>query len=238
MKILIIGYGKMGKSIEAIARERGHQIAGTIDLDNYSSLKDTDPAIVDVAIEFSQPDAAFENIKCCLEKGIKVLSGTTGWLSRKQDIESLCHQLQGTFFYASNYSIGVNLFFRLNRYLANLIKDYSQYKVEMTEIHHTEKKDAPSGTAMTLAEDIINANPRIQSWEGQGGKSEDKLGIISKRMGTVPGTHIINYVSDIDQIEIKHEAFSRKGFAMGAVLVAEWLKDRKGILSMQDFLEI
>ena len=238
MKILIIGYGKMGKSIEAIARDRGHQIAGTIDLDNYSSLKDTDPATVDVAIEFSQPDAAFENIKCCLEKGIKVLSGTTGWLSRKQDIESLCHQHQGTFFYASNYSIGVNLFFRLNRYLANLIKDYTQYKVEITEIHHTEKKDAPSGTALTLAEDIINANPRIRSWEGQGGESEDKLGIISKRMGTVPGTHIIDYVSDIDQIEIKHEAFSRKGFAIGAVLVAEWLKDRKGILSMQDFLEI
>jgi 4-hydroxy-tetrahydrodipicolinate reductase len=238
MNILIIGYGKMGKSIEAIARERGHHISGIIDLDNLSSLQHIDPTRVDVAIEFSQPEAAFKNIKLCLEKGIKVLSGTTGWLDRKKDIEALCLQHQGTFFYAPNYNLGVNLFFSLNRYLAKLVKDYPQYRIEMTEIHHTEKKDAPSGTAITLAEDIIEVNPRIKKWENKVSKENSTLGILSKRMGTVPGTHIINYTSDIDQIEIKHEAFSRKGFAMGAVLVAEWLKDKQGLFNMHDFLEI
>ena len=238
MKLLIIGYGKMGRSIEEIARERGHHIAGIIDVDNYSALHDMNAAKVDVAIEFSQPEAAYDNIRFCLEKGIKILSGTTGWLVRKQDIEAICHKHQGTFFYASNYSIGVNLFFRLNRYLANLIKDYPQYRIAMTEIHHTEKKDAPSGTAITLAEDIINTNPRIKKWENQVAGDVETLGIISQRTGKVPGTHIINCISDIDQIEIKHEAFSRKGFALGAVLVAEWLKDREGLLNMHDFLEI
>lgn len=238
MNILIIGYGKMGKSIEAIAKERGHAIASIIDVHNKSTLKDISPAEVDVAIEFSQPEAAFENLRTCLKAGIKVLSGTTGWLTRKPEIESICRKHRGTFFYTSNYSIGVNLFFRLNQYLAGLIKDYPQYKVEMTEIHHTEKKDAPSGTAITLAEDIIRLNPGLCKWENQPTEDPGSLQIISLRTGTVPGTHSISYTSDIDQIEIKHEAYSRKGFAQGAVMVAEWLKDREGILTMNDFLKI
>jgi 4-hydroxy-tetrahydrodipicolinate reductase len=238
MNILIIGYGKMGKSIEAIARGRGHLIAGIIDIGNQTTLYDIDPENVDVAIEFSQPDAAYKNIKSCLEAGIKVLSGTTGWLDRKNELNELCKKNNGTFFYASNYSIGVNLFFKLNKYLAELIKDYPQYRVQMTEIHHTEKKDTPSGTAITLAEDIIKANPVIKKWENRNSEDIGTLGIISERIGKVPGTHIIDYRSDMDQIEIKHEASGRKGFAMGAVLVSEWLIDKTGILNMNDFLEI
>lgn len=238
MNLLIIGYGKMGKSIEIIAKERGHNVTGIIDVDNQSSLNDIDPSTVDVAIEFSQPDAAYENIRLCLEGGIKILSGTTGWLNRKEEVKDLCNSNSGTFFYASNYSIGVSLFFRLNKYLANLIKDYPQYRVNMTEIHHTEKKDAPSGTAISLADDIISAIPDIKKWENGNTTLPGSLSIKSERKGEVPGTHIINYVSEIDQIEIKHEAFSRKGFALGAVLVAEWLKDKEGMLDMNDFLEI
>jgi len=238
MNLLIIGYGKMGKSIEAIAKERGHEIAGIIDIDNQAYLKDIDPSTVDVAIEFSQPDAAYENIRTCLERGIKIFSGTTGWLEKKKEVRELCSKQNATFFYASNYSIGVNLFFRVNKYLAELIKDYPQYKVSMTEIHHTEKKDAPSGTAITLAEDIISANPALNKWVNDDVDQQGSLFIKSERTDSVPGTHIINYVSEIDQIEIKHEAFSRKGFALGAVLVAEWLKNKVGMLDMNDFLEI
>jgi 4-hydroxy-tetrahydrodipicolinate reductase len=238
MNLLIIGYGKMGKSIETIAVERGHNIAGIIDVDNQDLLREIDPSAVDVAIEFSQPDAAFQNIRTCLQQGIKILSGTTGWLDRKEEVEHLCNANKGTFFYASNYSIGVNLFFRLNAYLAKLIKDYPQYAPTMTEIHHTEKKDAPSGTAISLAEDIITNIPWIKNWVNDKAKNPESLSIKSERTGEVPGTHIINYVSGVDQIEIKHEAFSRKGFALGAVLVADWLKDKEGILDMNDFLEI
>jgi 4-hydroxy-tetrahydrodipicolinate reductase len=238
MNLLIIGYGKMGNSIETIAKERGHHIAGIIDVDNQAFLKDIDPSKVDVAIEFSQPDAAFENIRTCLHRGIKILSGTTGWLERKDEIKQLCNTHNGTFFYASNYSIGVNLFFRLNAYLAGMIKDYPQYEVSMTEIHHTEKKDAPSGTAISLAEDIISNIPSIKSWVDDNAKKPESLSIKSERTGQVPGTHIINYTSEVDKIEIKHEAFSRKGFALGAVLVADWLKDKEGMLDMNDFLEI
>jgi 4-hydroxy-tetrahydrodipicolinate reductase len=238
MNLLIIGYGKMGKSIEVTAIERGHHISGIIDIHNQAAIKDINPSRISAAIEFSQPDAAYKNIRFCLESGIKVLSGTTGWLGKKKDIDALCQKHNGTFFYASNYSLGVNLFFKLNKYLANLIKDYQQYKGQITEIHHTEKKDAPSGTAITLAEDIIGINPNIKKWENRNSVNIESLGIISKRKGVVPGTHIIDYTSDIDQIEIRHEAFSRKGFALGAVLVAEWLKDKNGILNMDDFLEI
>jgi 4-hydroxy-tetrahydrodipicolinate reductase len=238
MNLLIIGYGKMGKSIEAIAKEKGHNIAGIIDVHNQAFLNDIDPFIVDVAIEFSQPDAAFENIRICLQRGIKILSGTTGWLDMKEEVKNLCISNKGTFFYASNYSIGVNLFFRLNAYLATLIKDYPQYEVTMKEIHHTEKKDAPSGTAISLAEDIISNIPAIKNWEEGNSKNPESLSIKSERTGDVPGTHIINYESEVDGIEIKHEAFSRKGFALGAVLVADWLKDKQGMLDMNDFLEI
>lgn len=238
MNILIIGYGKMGKTIEDIARERGHHIMGTIDVGNLEALKEVRSSEVDVAIEFSQPDAAFQNIKLCLESGIRVLSGTTGWLDRMEEIKTICMKNAGTFFYASNFSIGVNLFFRLNRYLAELTSGYPNYKPEITEIHHTEKKDAPSGTAITLAEDIMKRRPDIESWENNLSNKANVLGIVSKREGQVPGTHVIKYTSDIDRIDITHQAFSRKGFAQGAVLVSEWLVNQNGILNMDDFLKI
>jgi 4-hydroxy-tetrahydrodipicolinate reductase len=236
MKIVLIGYGKMGKSIEETAIGRGHEIIEKIDVDNSGALDRLDYSQIDVAIEFSQPDAAYHNIRKCLAKGIKVISGTTGWLSRKEEIENICRENRGTFFYASNFSIGVNIFFRLNQYLAQLMSDYDNYGIGLEEIHHMEKKDAPSGTAITLAEGIMHHVHRIKSWKK--GKSEfnDTLGIESYREGTVPGTHIVKYISAIDQIEIKHEAFSRKGFALGAVLVAEWIGDRSGVLTMDDFL--
>jgi 4-hydroxy-tetrahydrodipicolinate reductase len=236
MNILLIGYGKMGRSIEEIALEREHQITDKIDVHNAGRMDQLDFSRIDVAIEFSQPEAAFENIRKCLLNGLTVISGTTGWLNKKEEIEDLCREKEGTFFYASNFSIGVNLFFRLNRFLARLMDDYEQYRVCLEEIHHTEKKDAPSGTAISLAESILDNIHRIKKWgKGKSGKMEI-LGIESFREGTVPGTHIVKYLSGIDQIEIKHEALSRKGFALGAVMVAEWIKDRSGILTMDDFL--
>lgn len=236
MNILILGYGKMGKTIESIAISRGHKIVERIDIHNQEAINNLHGEDVDVAIEFSQPDAAVRNIAVCLEKGIKVISGTTGWLERRNEIETMCHEKHGTFFYASNYSIGVNLFFHLNKQLAKLMAPYKQYKVEMTEIHHTEKKDSPSGTAITLAEGILQSNPGLSKWQEGDAKDSETLGIKSIREGKVPGTHVINYLSEIDKIEIKHEAFGREGFALGAVLVAEWIFDKNGLLSMHDFM--
>lgn len=238
MNILILGYGKMGRSIEKIAMERGHKVVEIIDLGNREILDSLEPDKIDVAIEFSQPDAAFENIRKCMTKGIKVVSGTTGWLDEKSIIEDLCKQNKSSFFYASNYSIGVNLFFKLNKYLAQILKDYPQYIPEMTEIHHTEKKDAPSGTAITLAEDLIQENPAIKGWGNQAVEDKNTLVIKSKREGMVPGTHSLRYISEIDQIEITHEAFGREGFALGAVMVAEWIINQSGVLNMNDFLKI
>lgn len=236
MNILLIGYGKMGKTIEEIALERGHLIVARIDIDNAGVLDELDPDEVDVAIEFSQPEAALGNIRKCLERGIRVISGTTGWLDRKTEIEALCREKKGTFFYASNFSIGVNLFFQLNTYLAGLMAEYDPYKIQMEEIHHTEKKDAPSGTAITLAEGILKKINRVDRWEKGKSDSPKILGIESYREGKVPGTHSIKYISENDQIEIRHEAFSRKGFALGAVMVAEWIPGHAGVLSMDDFL--
>lgn len=245
MNLLLLGYGKMGKAIEEIATDRGHAIVERIDMDNRHLLREISSEKVDAAIEFSQPDAAFENIGACLEIGVPVISGTTGWLDRKAEIEALCRAREGTFFYASNFSIGVNLFFKLNQYLAGLMRRYPTYGVEMTEIHHNEKKDAPSGTAISLVEGILRENTRFKGWSEGKADSDDLIGIISHREGQVPGTHQVRYHSDIDDIEIKHEAHSRKGFALGAVLVAEWIRDpalkgkpRTGVLSMDDFLEI
>lgn len=228
----------MGKIIEEIAKARGHHIVERIDVHNAGIIDQLDTATIDAAIEFSQPEAAFENIRTCLNKRISVISGTTGWLDKKPLIEDLCRKHNGTFFYASNFSIGVNLFFRLNRYLASLMADYDQYEVKMEEIHHTEKKDAPSGTAISLAEGILERISRIKKWEKGKSHEVDSLGIESFREGKVPGTHVVKYNSDVDQIEIKHEAFSRKGFALGAVLVAEWIGNHSGLLTMDDFLRI
>jgi 4-hydroxy-tetrahydrodipicolinate reductase len=238
MNILLLGYGKMGRIIGEIAESRGHYIVGKINIENRAELSELDGSAIDVAIEFSQPDAAFENISWAINRKIPVVSGTTGWLDKIKAIESLTIEKGTAFFYASNFSVGVNIFFRVNRFLADLMKDQTDYKVSMEEIHHTEKKDAPSGTAITLAEAILEENPNIKKWKTpeDANLSENELIITSKRVDPAPGTHIIRYESDIDTIEICHTAHSRKGFAQGAVLVAEWIKDKNGVLSMDDFL--
>ena len=238
MNILLLGYGKMGRIIGEIAESRGHHIVGKINIDNRAELSELDGSAIDVAIEFSQPDAAFENISWAINRKIPVVSGTTGWLDKIKAIESLTIEKGTAFFYASNFSVGVNIFFRVNRFLADLMKDQTDYKVSLEEIHHTEKKDAPSGTAITLAEAILAENPNIKNWKTpeKAILSENELIITSKRVDPAPGTHIIRYESDIDTIEICHTAHSRKGFAQGAVLVAEWIKDKNGVLSMDDFL--
>jgi 4-hydroxy-tetrahydrodipicolinate reductase len=234
MKIVLVGYGKMGKTIEKIALQRGHQITGKIDVDNAGEL---DTVQADAAIEFSHPDAAFNNVKKCIERGIPVVCGTTGWLNRKPEIEQLVKFKNGAFFYASNYSLGVNVFFKLNEHLATLLKNFDSYNVSMDEIHHTEKKDSPSGTAITLAEGIMKIIDRKKRWVNNETTAAEELEIKSFRIGQVPGTHTVKYASAMDEIEIKHTAHTREGFALGAVLVAEWIKDKKGSLNMDDFLK-
>lgn len=228
----------MGKIIGEIAESRGHSIVGKINIDNRADLDQIDPSKVDVAIEFSQPDAAVENISWAISRGIPVVSGTTGWLQRKPEVEALTLAKNTAFFYASNYSIGVNIFFKVNQFLASLMQGQNEYKASIEEIHHTEKKDAPSGTAITLAEGILAELKEVKSWELNEGQNiaKDTLPITSKRIDPAPGTHIIRYQSDIDDIEIIHTAHGRKGFALGAVLVAEWIIGRKGIFSMNEFL--
>jgi 4-hydroxy-tetrahydrodipicolinate reductase len=238
MNILILGYGKMGKIIGEIAESRGHTIVAKINIDNRDELERLGNSKIDVAIEFSQPEAAVENITWAMDRGIPVVSGTTGWLSRKTEIEKLTLEKNGAFFYASNFSIGVNIFFKVNEFLSKLMNETSGYKVSIEEIHHTEKKDAPSGTAITLADGIIKHVTGLKTWHltGETANIEHSLPISSKRIDPAPGTHIISYRSEIDDIEISHTAHSRQGFALGAVLVAEWILDRKGVLSMDDFL--
>lgn len=235
---MLIGYGKMGQTIEQIALSRGHSIAHIIDVNQTDKLKAAKAEDVDVAIEFTQPESAFENIKTCIENGIPVVSGTTGWLERKPEIEALVKAKNGAFFYASNFSVGVNLFFHLNKILARIMNHYPEYKAEMEEIHHTQKKDAPSGTAITLAEGLIAEHKDYNRWLCDQPQEPGALPITSVREGTVPGTHTITYTSDIDDIEIKHTAHSRQGFALGAVVAAEWLKDKKGSLGMEDMMQL
>lgn len=237
MNILILGYGKMGKAIEELAVDRGHVVKHKININNTNALKFIDASEVDVAIEFSEPSAAFENVKYCIEKGIPVVCGTTGWLDKKPEIETLCQEKGGGFFYASNFSLGVNIFFHINKILANIMSKHSGYRATITETHHTEKKDAPSGTAITLAEDLIKALEPVKSWVNEYTEVENLLPIVSLRKEHVPGTHVVRYTSDIDDIEIKHIAHSRTGFALGAIMVAEWLSDKKGIFGMNDFLK-
>lgn len=239
MNILILGYGKMGKIISEIAETRGHTIAAKINIDNRHELDQLDPKAIDAAIEFSQPEAAIENIKWAIERGIPVISGTTGWISKKPEINRYTLEKNGAFFYASNYSIGVNVFFKVNEFLAKLMKETTGYSVSMEEIHHTEKKDAPSGTAITLAQGIIKNSTTLQNWHLVGEKedSPNSLPITTKRIDPAPGTHIVKYSSKIDDIEISHTAHSREGFALGAVLVAEWIPGKTGVLSMDDFLK-
>ncbi len=235
MKITLIGYGKMGKTIEQIATQRGHQISHIIDVSNAHDLKTIKKEDTDVAIEFTQPESAFENVRYCVENQIPVVCGTTGWLDKKSVVEQVCQEKKGAFFYASNYSIGVNIFFKINQILAKMMNSYPQYKVSIEEIHHTEKKDAPSGTAITLAEGIIENLERKKGWN-LSEDTADQIKITAIREANVAGTHTVFYQSDIDTIEIKHIAHSRQGFALGAVLAAEWLKDKQGVFGMNDLL--
>lgn len=226
----------MGKTIEKIAVARGHSIAGTLEnpADNVGQLvKETG---ADVAIEFTQPEGAAQNIVSLMEAGIPTVCGTTGWLHHWDKVADACDKNGCAFFYASNYSLGVNLFFRLNRALARLMGNYPDYKVSLKEIHHTEKKDAPSGTAITLAEGIQKELPVYTKWINDHCDLKGVLGIESFRVTNVPGTHSVHYKSPIDEIEIKHTAFSRKGFALGAVVAAEWLIDKKGVKGMDDLM--
>lgn len=238
MKIGLIGYGKMGKEIERIALDRGHEIVLIIDINNPEDLTTENLKKADVMIEFTVPASAIKNYMLCFEAGVPVVSGTTGWLDKRDEIHQACNAASGTFFHTTNFSLGVNIFFAVNKRLAQLMANRSEYKVEMKEIHHTQKLDAPSGTAITLAEGILENIPTKKSWVNQSTENSDELGIISEREGQVPGTHIVNYDSEVDYIEITHCAKSRKGFAFGAVLAAEYSVGKKGILSMNDLLNI
>lgn len=236
MKIAIIGYGKMGKTIESIATKKGDEIVLRITDENVDDLTSESLSKADVAIEFTRPEAAFENVKMCLEAGTPVVCGTTGWIDKIPDIQSLTKQQNGAFFYASNYSIGVNIFFAINKKLAAMMNEQAAYTPSIHEIHHTQKLDAPSGTAITLGEGII-ANTQIKTWTKQDPKSDELL-ITSARIKDTPGTHIVTYTSDIDDIEITHTARSREGFAQGALMAARWLVGKKGCFGMSDMLEL
>lgn len=233
MKIALLGYGRMGQIIERIALERGHEIVLKKSRnDNFDGLEKAD-----IAIDFSVPTAAVENISTCFNSNIPVISGTTGWLEYYSHMVKLCQEQNGAFIYGSNFSLGVNIFFELNDYLSKIMSKFAQYKTSIEEIHHTKKLDAPSGTAITLAETIIN-NSDYSSWGLNEIKNADELKITAKRIPDVPGTHIISYTSAIDTIEIKHEAHNREGFALGAVIAAEWLVGKKGVFSMKDVLNL
>lgn len=232
MRIALLGYGKMGKAIETIALERGHSIM----LKVSSASENFSLQNCDVAIDFSLPTSAVANISKCLEAGVPVISGTTGWLDDYDDIVSLCNSKKGTFLYASNFSLGVNIFFELNKTLAKLMEKLPQYEVNIEEIHHTQKLDAPSGTAITLANDIIDET-NYEKWTLNTPK-QNEIGILAKRIENVPGTHDVNYDSAVDSIQIKHTAHSRQGFALGAVIAAEYVHDKKGVFTMKDVLNI
>ena len=236
MKIAILGYGKMGKAIEKIALERGHTIVLKINTENCNSLKIESFKQVDLAIDFSTPTTAKQNIEFALRSKTPIISGTTGWLRDLDEIEKLCISENAAFLYASNFSLGVNLFFELNNNLAQLMSKHSQYSINLEEIHHTQKLDAPSGTAITIAEQIISNNNDFTKWTLTEPTKPEELLINTLRKNTVPGTHQVNYESEIDTISIKHKAHSRKGFALGAVIAAEWILNKKGVFSMKDVL--
>ena len=236
MKIALIGYGKMGKAIEEIALAKGHEVVLKIDVQNNHEFTQENIKLADVAIEFTGPHSAFENVKKCIELGIPVVSGSTGWLDKWNEVESACNEKKGCLIYSSNYSIGVNLFFELNKHLAKLMEPYQDYDVSMTEIHHTEKKDAPSGTAISLAEQILANMSRKKQWTNSPSSTPTDLVITSERIDPAPGTHKVAYHSAIDSIEITHTAHTRKGFASGAVLAAEFANKKNGIFTMKEVL--
>lgn len=232
MKIALLGYGKMGQVIERIALERGHEIVLKKDEHNtYEGLLNAD-----VAIDFSIPSAAVSNISNCFFSNVPVISGTTGWLEHYDEMVALCHEKNGAFLSSSNFSLGVNIFFELNEYLAKMMSKLDSYSIEMEEIHHTQKLDAPSGTAISLAKGVIE-NSTYTNWTLEAPK-ENEILIEAKRIGTVPGTHTVAYNSVVDSIEIKHTAHSREGFALGAVIAAEWIIGKKGVFTMKDVLDL
>ena len=239
MKILLIGYGKMGQTIAALAAQRGHEIAGIVDLHaTQNNISDFTPATVDVAIEFTHPDSALNNISACLRQGLPVVCGSTGWLHHFDQAKALTQELGGSLFYASNYSVGVNLFFHFNEYMAAKMHQFGGYDVAVREIHHTQKIDQPSGTALTTAEAIIRHFPSKTSWRNAPAESAAELAVISERAGDAVGTHIVTYTSEVDTLELKHEAHSREGFALGALLAAEWLPGRVGVFGMKELLDL
>jgi len=236
MNLALIGYGKMGKAIEEIALQRGHTIVLKIDVDNADQFTKENLAKADVAIEFTGPHSAFENVKKLMQFGVATVCGSTGWLEKLSEIESDCKKNSAAFLYASNFSVGVNIFFEVNKRLATLMKSHEDYEIQLTEIHHTAKKDAPSGTAITLAEQVLENIPRKTKWANHISDNPEELEILSERIDPAPGTHKVKYSSGIDDIEIIHTAHTRKGFALGAVLAAEFLKGKKGIYSMKEVL--
>ena len=236
MNIAIIGYGKMGKAIEEIALQRGHTLVLKIDIDTIDQFTKENLAKADVAIEFTGPHSAYENVKKLMQFGVATVCGSTGWLEKSDEIKEDCKKYDAAFLYASNFSVGVNIFFEVNKRLASLMKDHHDYDIQLTEIHHTEKKDAPSGTAITLAEQVLENIPRKKNWVNHISDNPEDLEILSERIDPAAGTHKVKYSSGIDDIEIIHTAHTRKGFALGAVLAAEFLKGKKGIYSMKDVL--
>lgn len=238
MIIALIGYGKMGKTIEGVALQRGHQVNLKIDIDNIDSFTKLNLQQCEVAIEFTGPHSAKENILKCFDAGIPVVSGSTGWLDNWSEVEKTCKEKNGALLYASNFSVGVNIFFELNKKLAQLMKNQAGYDIRMEEIHHTQKKDAPSGTAITLAEQVLHELHRKRKWVNENSGNPEDLVIISRREDPAPGTHRIRYSSVVDDIEIIHTAHNRNGFALGAVLAAEFIRNKKGIFNMQEVLGI
>jgi 4-hydroxy-tetrahydrodipicolinate reductase len=238
MKIALIGYGKMGQAIDAIATAKGHEIVIRVDINSQHLLAKEHLEQADVAIEFTTPETAYHNVLKCFEANVPVVCGTTGWLDKLPEIKALCAEKKQAFLHATNFSIGVNIFFEVNKKLAALMAGQPQYNVWMEEIHHTHKKDAPSGTALTLAEQLMAAVTRKTAWVNGDSDQPGTLSIISKRIDPAPGTHTINYTSDIDDITITHTAHSREGFAAGAVVAAEWLKGKTGVFSMRDVLNL
>jgi len=237
MNILLIGHGKMGQAIAALATQRGHNLVGVVDRNmGPAVIADFTPATVDVAIEFTHPDSAFANVAACLRQGLPVVCGSTGWLHHFEEATALTQELGGSLFYASNYSVGVNLFFHFNEYLAAKMHQFGGYDVAVREIHHTQKIDQPSGTALTAAEGILRHFPDKTTWRNAPAQAPAELAVLSERTGDVVGTHIVTYTSAADTLELKHAAHTREGFAHGALLAAEWLPGRRGVFGMKELL--
>jgi 4-hydroxy-tetrahydrodipicolinate reductase len=238
MRIALIGYGKMGQLIETVAQQRGHEIVLRISIDNLDEFTKENVAKADVAIEFTGPDSAFGNVTSCLDFGVPVVSGSTGWNESIGQAKQICADRQGAFLHASNFSVGVNIFFEVNKLLARLMNGQPGYDVTIREVHHTAKKDAPSGTAVTLAEQVIDGVERKTSWVKETAEDTSQLAIASERIDPAPGTHYVTYSSEVDDIEIIHTAHSREGFALGAVLAAEFIAGKTGVFTMSDVLHL